>query len=423
MNTSEAKHKAIIFLFFIAIFSSTFYLFFQPSPVAFTVVNNMDEIVVLLILLYAALFRFHHYKNTRIPLLLLGLFVVGFIGNLHMHTPMSTIFFGAFNIMKPILLFWALCQFDFEWDDLYFLFKLFEIFFPLIFISYVLDFLFPGFRALFGRQLLADRERGGFRALCGLFYRPTYASVWGIVYFVYYRFYAKSKPRKWKYVFALLMQISSLKVKDLLGLFSALAITFFKKISKSKVILLLAFVSILFSLYATFMPAHFNKYIGGATDDSNVARVALTYTSVQIASDAFPFGLGWGMYGSPLSQQTKSPVYRMYGIDNVFGLNFSRDGGAFMCDTFWPMLLGELGVLGTLLYCYILWLSFWPFIKKFRHNTANRQVLFPSFLFIILLIETIGKQTLVGPPHSLILWGTAGLFYSLQNKLYPYKEY
>jgi len=381
----------------------------------------MDEFVVLIYFFYAFVL---HAKRKKILLLLILLFIIsGCIGNIILRTPSITVALGAFNTLKPILLFWAFAQIDFEWRDLQYLFKLFCGLFYIVFVAYILDFLWPGFRDLFGRRMIEDAERGGMRALCGIFYRPTYATIWGLIYFLYYRFYTIEKPIRWKYYFAISMQIFSLKVKDLLGFFAGIGSVFFKRISQSRILISGFSMMIAFSLYATIMPAHYNRYFGEMSDDSNIARVALTYTSGVIAKDYFPFGVGFGMYASPTSRQTESPVYWMYGIDRVYGLDFIHDGGRFMCDSFWPMLLGETGILGTIIYIIILYYCFAPFFKLFLKNTANRNVLMPCFLFIVLLVETIGKPTLVGPPHSLVVWGIAGIFCSLKDKTYPYKIY
>lgn len=45
----------------------------------------------------------------------------------------------------------------------------------------------------------------------------------------------------------------------------------------------------------------------------------------------------------------------------------------------------------------------------------------PAFLFIAFLGFSVGKPVFTGPPHSLVLWGFAGLFYSLKNTTYEVK--
>ena len=73
-------------------------------------------------------------------------------------------------------------------------------------------------------------------------------------------------------------------------------------------------------------------------------RVALYAGSVAIARDEFPLGVGMGRYGSQMSREEYSPVYQRYQLHRVFGLREHRP--IAVTDTFWPMVLGETGVIG-----------------------------------------------------------------------------
>ncbi len=88
-------------------------------------------------------------------------------------------------------------------------------------------------------------------------------------------------------------------------------------------------------------------YFVDEADES--ARSALMQTSIQVANDHFPLGAGFGTYGSHYSQVVYSPLYYRYGLNEIWGLSESNSG--FICDTFWPMILGQSGYLGTA--CYI----------------------------------------------------------------------
>lgn len=62
-------------------------------------------------------------------------------------------------------------------------------------------------------------------------------------------------------------------------------------------------------MYQSFMPEHYDQYFN-SDDDGNVARVVLVYTSFRILIDNMPFGVGFGMFASPTSQQIESPIYQ-----------------------------------------------------------------------------------------------------------------
>ncbi|MDQ3689466.1 MAG: hypothetical protein M3406_05420, partial [Chloroflexota bacterium] len=73
-------------------------------------------------------------------------------------------------------------------------------------------------------------------------------------------------------------------------------------------------------------------------------RTALYFGSIAVARDRFPLGAGLGRYGSHLSRAEYSPVYAEYGLDRIYQLAPERPNA--VTDTYWPMILGETGVVG-----------------------------------------------------------------------------
>lgn len=80
------------------------------------------------------------------------------------------------------------------------------------------------------------------------------------------------------------------------------------------------------------------------------ARSALTQTSFEIARDYFPIGTGFGTFASSEAATNYSPIYNMYGLSSVHGL--AEGAAVFGSDTFWPIIIGQTGVIG--LICYVL---------------------------------------------------------------------
>ena len=135
----------------------------------------------------------------------------------------------------------------------------------------------------------------------------------------------------------------------------------------------------------------------------NTARASLLSTSFEIANDYFPFGTGFATYGSYFSGVNYSPIYEMYGIDNVFGL--SQENPAFMSDSFWPMLLGQFGYLGTLLYLICILLIFISIQEKY--SLENKNLYLAKILALVyLLISSTSESAFVNPiaiPFAIIL--------------------
>ena len=413
------QSKFLAISFFLVLIVTSFDIIFEeniPLPQFYSLIKLCDEAYIAILFLFTIVF---HNKYNRIVLVFTGiLFLVGLFGNIASNSSLAAIFLGFFSTMKPVLLFWCFCQYDFSWQDFHLFKKLVCLLFPFVVISYLLDIAFSSFRSDIGIVSQAVEIRMGVRSLGGFFNRFTVATMYALLFFVIFRFYSK-KVVKWKILFVDFMFLSSLKMKDILGFLLARSFHIFKKFKAKYIVWVSVGVYALFLLYASLLPEHYNEYFNTG-EDGNVARVVLGFTSLRIMMDRFPLGVGWGMFGSPTSQQLDSPVYSNYGIDNVYGL--SSDFNNFMADTFWPMIFGETGVMGTILYCIILYKCFYPFLKRFFKDTHDLRFLMPSFLFIAYVGFSIGKPVFSGPPHSLVLWGIAGMFYSLSKKDYEFER-
>lgn len=317
----------------------------------------------------------NRFRESKLLLWIIALFVVGTIGNLYNHTKISTIILGAYSTIKPMLLFWCLAQIDFTWKDFHKLRKLVCLIFPVVFVSYILDLFIADFRSYIGIVAQAVDIRMGMRSLGGLFNRFTIATLYALMFFCFYKYYDTNKTSKYKVLFADFMFLFSFKIKDIFGFILARSFYIFKRFKVKYIIIVACVLYAMFILYANLMPEHYNEYFNSGGEDSNIARVVLSYTSIKILVDRFPFGVGWGLFASPTSQQIESPIYSQYGIDNVYGLSYAYDNGCFMSDTFWPMIFGETGFAGTILYVIILWKVFGPFVLGFFDNTKDERYL------------------------------------------------
>lgn len=135
----------------------------------------------------------------------------------------------------------------------------------------------------------------------------------------------------------------------------------------------------------------------------NSARGSLLSTSFEIANDYFPIGTGFGTYGSYFSGVNYSPLYEMYGINNVFGLN--EEDPAFLSDSFWPMIIGQFGYTGTLLYIVCILLIFLNIQEIFSEK--NKNIYLAKILVLVyLLISSTSEAAFVHTiaiPFAIIL--------------------
>lgn len=122
------------------------------------------------------------------------------------------------------------------------------------------------------------------------------------------------------------------------------------------------------------------------------ARSMLLMKGFEIAADHMPFGAGFGTYGSHYSAVYYSPLYSMYGLNTIHGLN---EGGAFICDSFWPMIMGQTGYLGLCFFVVAL-------IKLINKTSKLRRYHVDYYVsglaaVIYLLIDSMTSTSFVHP--------------------------
>lgn len=117
-----------------------------------------------------------------------------------------------------------------------------------------------------------------------------------------------------------------------------------------------------------------------------IARNELYNASIQIAVDKFPLGTGQGTFGSMPVNMYDSRVYYDYHIDNVYGLSKYHDVN-FKMDTHWSSILGENGVLGTILYL-LLFIHPIRYVSRYKNNFRDYYFIILACI-IALMIESI----------------------------------
>ncbi|EMG28737.1 hypothetical protein X560_2382 [Listeria fleischmannii 1991] len=105
-------------------------------------------------------------------------------------------------------------------------------------------------------------------------------------------------------------------------------------------------ISFVAVLGAVFLWLSWGRIMSQFMGDSNEARGLLLRTSIKIARDNFPFGAGLGMFGSNAARVDYSPYFSKYNLDDVWGL--TKENPHFATDSYWAMIIGELGFLGVI---------------------------------------------------------------------------
>lgn len=131
-------------------------------------------------------------------------------------------------------------------------------------------------------------------------------------------------------------------------------------------------------------------------------RRVLLETSISLANDYLPIGTGFGTFGSYPSGENYSRVYTLYGINNIDGM---REGQTyFLTDSFWPMIIGQFGYLGTFLYLICIVAIF----KEIQRSSKLGKYIYISKIiaFTYLIISSTAEAAFVNPisiPLALVI--------------------
>lgn len=139
-------------------------------------------------------------------------------------------------------------------------------------------------------------------------------------------------------------------------------------------------MGISFILYLLFQNIISERLFSSET----AARSTLYQNGLLLANRYFPFGAGFGSYGSSASIKGYSGLYGELGFNQLYG--FSEEIKNYLTDSFIAMVLGQFGYLGLFLIGSILVMMFF----LVRKNTQYRN--FTLLLFVFIFISMITEN-------------------------------
>ncbi len=199
-----------------------------------------------------------------------------------------------------------------------------------------------------------------------------------------------------------------------IGVFSVLSTLRFKAIAASLLLCYMFFVIIVFGKkldgwklipiipFAVLVGWDEFYFYFFSSKSMETARGAMSSVGLRIARDYFPIGTGLGTFASDPSGKYYSPIYPMYGIEKVWGLG--GDNPFLVSDTFWPMIIGQTGIIGLVLYLLII-VCLVKMIKPV-YEIDRGCYLAGIGAIVYLLVSSIAESAFVNPlalPLSLII--------------------
>ncbi|WP_144066496.1 hypothetical protein [Faecalibacterium sp. An192] len=130
------------------------------------------------------------------------------------------------------------------------------------------------------------------------------------------------------------------------------------------------------------------KFVYFFIDGVNTARYAFWKYGLKTMAQYFPIGSGFATFGTYQAFINYSFLYTLYGMNEVYGL--AEDDGSMAADGYWPAIIAQFGVLGTILMVILLFDLFKYIIRKCGKNPYS--MLAGIMVCIISLISSIATS-------------------------------
>lgn len=391
------QYKVFIIIFYLLIFKDAFlniFSFFQ----------YIDEIIAILAI---PIFFINLYKNRGIIYLkcekysyYIFLYLYIFIG------VMSNIIYQYQSLIDAVLpdifinlkFWWSIYVAKYLLGDIDFTKNSKKIVFHIKFVITIYIILFI-YHNIFG-EIFPESERFGFK-VTWLFYEVHTFFVAICIFLISLSTMVKPYFRYNKLYMAILLILlcSNLRFKAF-GAAAIYVILYYfilykNKIINKKLILLIGIFCLLIGF--TQLEFYFFSEVG-----ENTARFLLLTTAFNIVKDYFPLGTGFATFASYYSSVDYSPIYYMYDIYNVYGI--SEVHPVYITDSFWPMILGQTGIIGTIIYILII-RNLYKQIKMIKDKNKYYYVA-AIYAFFYLCISSTSETAFVSPisiPLALII--------------------
>jgi hypothetical protein len=394
-----------------------------------TVLLQTDEMFILLsfaILIFRRMTQEGYcWGKNRIDVPLLCLIGASLLSTLFANiVPWKHSMFDLYMLLKGFMIFYIFTSIPFNEKDIRFYVNTFLLVGLFVLLVGFLDLsMGVTFKSAIHKEAFLD-VRGGILSVSSIWPHPGEFG-WCMAYFACFAFAFNFVFFKKRYfILGVLFSIGvvlSMRMKPIGGLSVALLCGFFavrqNVIRNSlKVVLIVIILGLFFHEEILGLVI---KTISGyiqVPDPLKIARNALYITSLRIAADYLPFGSGLGTFGGWIASLHYSPLYYKYGLSNIYGLS---KGGSFTCDTFWPYIIGQFGIIGLLCYSWIVWRFFrltLEGIRNFRSSYLKAYSLGTLLIFVEALMESLASPIFLKSPSIYFIFGALGVLSSLLSQ-------
>lgn len=391
-----------------------FIVLFQESIQRMVHVGALDYIDELVVIIFSliALVNILRKKTIDKKIAFLFFLLVGFFlfGTLSLLLNSSFVFsryiVSAFLATKCFLLIIDIGIIGFKDDTKkYFIEAINNIGMLCVFIG-IFNFIFPSIYHKFF-TFANVTYRFGFVSVTSLFYH-TGRFGWFMLFlalmnYILYKNMEENRNRKLFFLFAF-FSLLSFRTKVVFSVIIILIINLFlfKKIDLKKIFIAGVVSLVVFFAFNDIIMNTYHLYFDDETTTVS-ARQSLNNNSVKIVKDYFPFGVGFGKFGSWYARMYYSEYYYKYNMTRIYGLEPTNPG--FASDTFWPAIFGESGFIGSVFYIYfiIYILLYFKRNLKINGNLNMISIYFGLLVLIQSLVESFGEPSFNSPPQYIFI--------------------
>lgn len=342
--------------------------------------------------------------------------VFGVLSSVVNGVPAATTLAGAFLAIKGMLFGFAVAQLDWNVNDLKRVVRWGSAAAGVIITSGILNAAAPSLWASVFSVNGGIIYRYGLPSISGIFIHPfdfaAAMSMFALGAIAYTRYFGSNAKVRLAIIVSCLATISSLRRKDVIGLFIGAIILSVQGrrwgtlLSVALITPVLAVIG--YGAISAEVGAFAESYL---TVESAEARTVLTLGAFTTALKYIPLGAGFGRYGSRTAAVDYSPIYSDLNFTSVYGLGRGVNG-AFLTDTAWPAILGETGIAGTLSFVVglILMMRFFILIRKEASSPALGWLGATGIAWMTLvLVQSTGAAVFTSPPMFPFIFGLLGL--------------
>lgn len=374
-----------------------FVLFFQNSlQVFFPLLNYFDEFLSLAFFALYILQTLSTQKAILSDLVLIFLsfvcILIGFVGN-YLSKGQSSFFFqvsDVVSIFRFILLYIGLKNY---YSLNYFKINyraVFKIIIPILKV-YVLLLFTLSIVNIFKNINMSYDVRYGIRSFAFVFGTPglvinqmTYA----LIFFTCYKINSSKLNVNIFIGLTLIIIAATLRARAFILIIVYVGLYFFSLILKSKHYKLKILIGSLVVTISGF--SQFEYYF---LNGSYITPRERFVTGAGILmKEYWPFGSGFGTFGSSAAAQNYSNIYYQLGFSSLRGL--SPDNQLFLNDNYFPMIFGQLGILGGMIFVIILILFATSFVTNFFVNKCAGNKLISGFVIADIFLSSVQSSYL-----------------------------